>query len=425
VVRIYDKLEGESLKPFYAGIKTEATKENYATRLNQFLQYEKTTPDEFVKLAIKYPKKAENLIGDFIAKRKADKVSPATIATTRDALRLLLDMNSAKKIDWNIINKMLPKVKHYGNDRPPTIEEIRNLLLHADMKLKCAILFLVSSGARIGAIDYLNWGDIEEIKHRNLTLAMLKIYSGEPEKYETLITPESYQALLEYRKVREQAGEKIGRNSPVFINDFDKRTAPKEGVNAKRASSKVIRNRLGVLWNETVEREEVKSSGISPRYEFKQVHGFRKFFKSTCEKYMKSLFVELLMGHSIGVSNSYMKPTTKELVEEYVKVIPHLTIQTPNQPVRADEMKHIARRESLLNFGWSESELDKKGDLSILTSEQIQVMIEEKKNQLLGLNGNGRQKVVPMSEMRNYIEQGWEFLTTLPTNEAVVGLPRH
>ncbi len=60
--------------------------------------------------------------------------------------------------------------------------------------------------------------------------------------------------------------------------------------------------------------------------ESKSAHDFRKYFKTRAERSMKSITVELLMGHSIGVSNSYYKPPEKELIKEYLKAIPDLTI---------------------------------------------------------------------------------------------------
>jgi hypothetical protein len=43
--------------------------------------------------------------------------------------------------------------------------------------------------------------------------------------------------------------------------------------------------------------------------------------------------------------------------------------------------------------------------------------------QALGLNGNNRQKVLPMSEVKQWITQRWEYVSTLPTNEDIMKLP--
>ena len=49
----------------------------------------------------------------------------------------------------------------------------------------------------------------------------------------------------------------------------------------------------------------------------KTVHGFRKFFKTQTEQVMKSINVEICMGHNIGVSKSYYKPSEKEILDDY------------------------------------------------------------------------------------------------------------
>ena len=49
-----------------------------------------------------------------------------------------------------------------------------------------------------------------------------------------------------------------------------------------------------------------KENGDGNRHEFKMIHGYRKAFKTICENSgMKSINIELLLGHNIGVSGSY------------------------------------------------------------------------------------------------------------------------
>jgi hypothetical protein len=63
------------------------------------------------------------------------------------------------------------------------------------------------------------------------------------------------------------------------------------------------------------------------RYEFQTDHGLRKWFKTRCEiSGMKSINIEKLMGHSIGISDSYYRITEDELLEDYLKAVPTLTI---------------------------------------------------------------------------------------------------
>lgn len=55
-------------------------------------------------------------------------------------------------------------------------------------------------------------------------------------------------------------------------------------------------------------------------------HRFRKFYKSRAGQVMRPINVEITMGHDIGVSKSYYKPTEHEVMEDYLKAIDLLTI---------------------------------------------------------------------------------------------------
>ena len=58
----------------------------------------------------------------------------------------------------------------------------------------------------------------------------------------------------------------------------------------------------------------------------KRAHGFRKFYKSRAEQVMRPINVEITMGHDIGISASYYKPTEKEVLDDYLKALDLLTI---------------------------------------------------------------------------------------------------
>ncbi|MFZ0555567.1 MAG: hypothetical protein WAM26_09765 [Nitrososphaeraceae archaeon] len=68
------------------------------------------------------------------------------------------------------------------------------------------------------------------------------------------------------------------------------------------------------------------------------VHGFRKYFDTTCTSNgMDKLYVEVCMGHDIGLKGSYYKPTWQEVLEGndrmqgYVSVINDLTLDEENR----------------------------------------------------------------------------------------------
>lgn len=76
------------------------------------------------------------------------------------------------------------------------------------------------------------------------------------------------------------------------------------------------------------------------RHEWKAAHGFRKFYKTRSEQVMKSINVEITMGHNIGVSGSYYKPTEKEVLEDYLKAVELVTINN-NQKILEKQINEL------------------------------------------------------------------------------------
>ena len=63
------------------------------------------------------------------------------------------------------------------------------------------------------------------------------------------------------------------------------------------------------------------------RHEFKTAHGFRKYFKTQAEQArIPSIKIELLMGHSLGVTDSYIRFSEEQMLEDYLQGIEYLTV---------------------------------------------------------------------------------------------------
>src|SRR4029078_2900369 len=188
---------------------------------------------------------------------------------------------------------------------------------------------MASSGIRLGAWDYLRWGHINPIKRDDMVFAAkIIVYAGDDEEYFSFLTPEAYLLLKNWMDYRAQSGEKIDEKSWVMRQLWN----TKEGHYhhgkikdpSKLQSSGVKRLMEDALWTQGIRK---KSNLIKNRYEFQTDHGLRKWFKTRCELAgMKSINIEILMGHSIGISDSYYKITEDELLTEYLKAVTHLII---------------------------------------------------------------------------------------------------
>lgn len=383
-----------------AGKLAPQTKENYIARIRAYLKLVRKTPDEFVADVRRHPKRFEEEFVKFI-RRVSKESAPSTTAFWRDSLRRFLEINRVKRVDWGYVNQFLPKVRKSGQDRAPTVEEIRKLVAATDLRMKCVILFLCSSGARIGSVEYLRWKDIAEVQVEGRKLARVVIYKGEPEEYSTFITPECWEYLSQYREMREKVGERLTPSSPVFIQEVNKRKFSQSKV--KPVSVKTLKNQLGELMNHMGVRSTLVEKETYTSYEFKQAHGFRKFFKTRMEvSGVKPIVTEMLMGHALGVSGSYMKPTGRELIQEYSKAIDNLTVVV-RQGEKVD-VKSELKTQLLLVAGFNEEEIGKL-DLSETSDEEFRKLV---KGRLLGsmANSGNHQRVIPLGEVESFLTKG-------------------
>jgi integrase len=303
------KLEGISIEAYLMGFRAEATKENYLKRLRQFLNRYNLTPDRYIDIAKSHPKEAEKLLIQYIHERRG-KVTGSTIRSLKESVKAFLIMNDLENsINWGKISKIMPHARKVGQDRAPTIEEIREILANSDLRLKTIVLLLLSSGMRVGSFDDLKWKDIKYVNVGGHKFAKITIYRGEPEQYTSFITPEAYYSLIEYRERRLNRGEKLSPESYLIGQE--------RVLSDRPINSRTIKNLLiNLLWKIGIRKTHKRIQ------EFKAVHGFRKYFETNAKRILRSEDAERLKGRM----SNYYKPTDEYLAEEYTKAIPYLTI---------------------------------------------------------------------------------------------------
>jgi hypothetical protein len=181
---------------------------------------------------------------------------------------------------------------------------------------------MASSGIRLVAWDYLKWGHIRPIeKDGGILAAKVIVYAEEEDEYFSFISMEAYQALKEWMDYRIFSGETINENSWIMRDLWDTRVAKRRGMvtNPKKLAIIGIKKLVErAIWAQGLRK---KLEDGKKRYPFQAIHCFRKWFKTRCEiAGMKPINIEKLLSHSIGISNSYYRPTENELLEDYLKV---------------------------------------------------------------------------------------------------------
>jgi hypothetical protein len=132
-------------------------------------------------------------------------------------------------------------------------------------------------------------------------------------------------------EIQQDSGELIDENSWVTRDLWDTRVAHGRGFVTKPkklAPSGIKRLIERAMWAQGL-RQQLKSG--KKRHSFQAIHCFRIWFKIRCEiAGMKPINIEKLLSHSIGIINSYYRPTEKELSDDYLKGVDSLTTNKTN-----------------------------------------------------------------------------------------------
>lgn len=334
---------------FLSAIKSPETREKYHRRLTIFLDFLKvpgtTMKERCIFLTEKSKKNNQWILNCVVAyimyqrnRLERKEITGATLFNYLKAIKLFCEMTDIS-IPWKKITRGIPRGRRYAEDRAPTIEEIRKICEYPDRRIKAIVYAMCSGGFRLGAWDYLRWGDIQPISRNEMVVAAkVVIYAGEEEEHITFITPEAYSYLKEWMDYRRDVGETITKNSWVMRDLWDTSVAIGRGLITKPKKLKaagIKRLIERALWAQGIRK---KLEDGKKRHEFQADHGYRKFFKTHCEiAGMKPINIEKLMGHSTGISDSYYRATENQILSDYLIAVDSLTINEENRLVQKIE----------------------------------------------------------------------------------------
>lgn len=327
-------------------LKSSQTRKKYQGRIDKFFGFAgvegKTTEEKSIKFVEKAGLEGNkwvfNSVLNFmlyqVNRVENKEIVASTIQNYLKSIKLFCELADIE-ISWKRISRGLPKGKSYADDRIPTDYEIQKIIEYPDRRIKAIIYTMISSGIRLGAWDYLRWENIKPIEKDGIGVVAAKVivYAGEDEEYFTFISSEAYLELQKWIKYREKSGEIIDANSWVMRDLWDSGSL-KDGKGLvskpkKLASSGIKRLIERAIWAQGL-RSKLELG--KKRHPFSAVHSFRKWFKTKCEiAGMKPINIEKLLSHSIGISNSYYRPTENEILEDYLKVVDFLSLGKENK----------------------------------------------------------------------------------------------
>ncbi len=358
----FEDMNNVPIENYYAGIKAEATKERYTRILRSYLMdtlsdiIEGDTFEEKANnLVIKSKQNHEfamNLLLNISKKLRkrteldpTDKeyLNPNSVKNDFKPFKKLFEMNDVP-MAWKRVYAMIPEQTPTSvtGSRPYTRAEISHMLKFTSNSMDRSIILVASSsGIRAGAFD-CTWKDITPIykvddelllettesqqEKAEIVCAIISIKEKSYPEIPAFITPEAYQALMDWKKEYAiQLRREPKDDEPVF---------KKEGwIGIRKAPRSTITQRVVRCLRRAGMANKLPKG--KRRRDVPQMNGFRYFFNKAVKESLKGesqlaqlIKAEYMMDHSgiVKFDRNYFKSGIMELVKEYLNAVPALTI---------------------------------------------------------------------------------------------------
>ena len=288
---------------------------------------------------------------DYVMELKKRNIKRSTIKGYLQPIELFLEVN--KKLFYKkALHMHYPKDStKSGNDIPYSNEDVLKMLDSTRNKRAIALIhFFGSTGARPNTIN----DPVLRFRHVTpmpLGCKAVLLYSGSNEEYWAFLTPEASKALNDYIDFRIHSGEKITKDSPVFVS------REKQGKYSPDSLSHLNTMSLHSLFLTIVKKAKIERFKTGVRFDKGLFLGFRKRFNTILkiDSEVNSNIAEKLMAHKRGLDGVYFKPTKEDCYNEFIKAIPQLTVNESERlkikitSIEEDKDKQIAEYERRLS----------------------------------------------------------------------------
>jgi uncharacterized protein YacL (UPF0231 family) len=133
------------------------------------------------------------------------------------------------------------------------------------------------------------------------------------------------------------------------------------------------------------------------------------------------------MGHKGDIEARYstnktrLPPSMVEDMREAFRKVSNLMQTISADSPTEEQMKRAVKEQFLLVAGFNKEEVENM-NLAEMSDEELQSKVRQK---LLGVmsNNGSRQKVISINDVKSYLNQGFEYVDSLPNGEAIVKMP--
>ncbi len=417
-------LENDIVKRWYDNLKAKSvlTATTWLRTLGYYCELQNTNPNNLMKAMEEL--NFRDTFSDFVREMEKQGYAGTYIKRFKNVLRSWGKFNGLNpNLNVNITGEQLYKTTE--DERVPSKEEISRLLRKATSRGRVSISLMAYAGLRPESLgnyegtDGLRLKDIKglrlleniEFDKIPLMVNVKSMLSKARHQYFSFLGEEGTTYIKEYLEERKRQGEQLEYDSPLLQLDPKKEYVRRNGFLRTTLITRDI-------------RDAINGAGLKMR-----PYVLRAYFSTALDiAESKGLIShpwrQFIMGHKGDIearysTNKRLPPDMiEEMRESYRKCLKFL--ETRISDVSEDNAKLFLQQQLLSAVGYRQEEIDKI-DLTSVSNEDFQQLLRDKVAGAMSDNG-AKQKVIPVSDIEQYISEGYDFEAVLPNGKAVMRL---
>jgi integrase len=324
---------------FMDALKSPFTKEGYGSSFRRYLEYHKLKSADDLLIHAANPRYIESQIIDYVKHLKKNDVAYASIEFYVAPVFTFYQLNDVV-LNRKKISRHYGEYRRVAKDEAYTTEQIQQMLQNADQRMRMIILLLSSTAARIGSLPALTLGNLTKLP--DYGLYKIVFYDGTSSEYYNFCTRECASTGIDnYLNFRKRCGENLAFNentnrwepddTPLIRLQFDI-----NDVLQIRHPRPITLNAIRVILNSHLVKSGIRTvehpTADSPncrrvRKNVALSNGFRKHVISTfIQAGLNHEIRELIVDHATHLDANYFRPSEDQVLEEYLKAEPYLTL---------------------------------------------------------------------------------------------------
>jgi hypothetical protein len=414
-------LSDKIISRWYANVArgSQVTADVYLRRLGHFCREFETTPKALLRMG---ESELYDLLLDAVSTMERDGRSGSYIQSNVKAIKSWL-LHNRIEVKGRIKIRGVQDTPTLKDERVPTKNELKRIFLAGDEKARVAAVIVAQSGLRIEALG--NYLGNEGLRVRDLPEMGVKDGSVEFARFPTIVI-----VRRELSKAGHQYFSFLGEEGCGYLKDYiELRMRTGETINPDSAIV-TPKQRMKPFIRATnvgdAIRESMRNAGFSWRPYVLRSYFDTQLMLAESKGLVLRDYRQFWMGHKGDIENRYTtnKQRLPESVIEDMREAYRRSqefLQTKDREETSEErLAQAFRKQLLLVAGFKQDEVDNI-DLSLMSDEDLQEIVRK---QLLGISDSdcGKQKVVNIEDVDNYLSQGWEYVAHLPESKVIIKL---